>query len=198
MKIKTYDYTELLKTMNEMEMEKNCLLELEKMNAKNRYIELEKKVLESGILEDFKGLYKVQRELWSSGLSYTRFKNKYLDKVYNSSLHFIEYDCNFIGSHVNVRRGTCSTITLGYYTLVLTRTDGDSLVWSLTDRNGKKYDCFENDVAKHYETKSLILKTLLETYDDYRAYVLERVNEKLNEKAKANLELAMRELPKVV
>lgn len=187
MKIKTYDYTELLKVMNELEMEKNVLLELEKMNLKNRYIELEKKVLESGIFEDFKGLAKVQKELWGYiKLDCTSRESACLNKICSNPIRFIKYQGNYLQIYLTGH---------GNYRLIL---DRDEVAWVNEDSYGDLIrNMFNGDEKKHLETRILLFEALLNSYEDYRTFVMKKVNEELNKKAKENLELAMREIPKM-
>lgn len=179
--MKLYDYTNLLKAIREIDLETDTLKNLKEMSLHNKLLELENRLLNSGILEDWVELNKIYKGI------YDRWEDVYLDSVYNNKKAFMGYKNGIF--QLTMSSGNCHSDYL-----CITPKDSveqNKVVWNITHTTSRHY--FEGfkgyNKEYEYETKILVIETLIATYEDYRSYVLKEVMERMKKKVNHNREL---------
>lgn len=179
--MKLYDYTNLLNVIREVDLETSKLNNLKRTALKNKCLDLEHKLLNSGILEDWCRLSKLGHVDY-----YNRWRNAYLNNVYDDSNEFMEYDRDWkfkimmsSGSHWSdylCLDPRCSV-------------DKGKLVWTIMhSTNTTFFNGFRNE-EHECKTKILVMETLMETYEDYRTHMLNGLEEAMNKKISSNAKL---------
>ena len=148
--MKKYDYSGLLKTIGELKVDKKKALNERLLSYKQQLIELENKVLFSGMLQDWVNLKQICKQsgvcLNLSNSKYDKYKGHgtFADFVL-SSHNFLHYNFGFIFK------------------------DGN-LIWRWDNSNAK----FENEEYE-IKTKMYLLNEFLDTYEKYREIQLQRI-----------------------
>lgn len=179
--MKLYDYTNLLKAIREIDLETDTLKNLKEMSLHNKLLELENKLLNSGILEDWMELNKIYKTF------YSRWQNTYLNNVYESREAFMEYGEGVF--QISMSSGSCHSDDL--YISPKRSVEQNKVVWDIKHTTSRHYfDGFENYRKEYeYETKILVIETLIATYENYRSYVLKKVMENMKDKINHNEKL---------
>lgn len=179
--MKMFDYTNLLNVIKEVDLETAKLNNVKEMALKNKYLNMERKLFNSGILEDWNKLNK----LVTDRIFYSRWKNKKLNSIYEDSNKFIEYMDNVIA----ITMSSDSSWTDYLYIKINASIKNGKIIWGVfhttTDTHFEK---FENE-EEEYKTKIIVIETLIDTYEDYRDFVLEEVTEKINKNLDNNKKL---------
>lgn len=176
--MKLYDYSSLLKVVNEIDLETSKLKNTKEMALKNKYLELERQLLDSGLLEDWCRLSKLGYIDY-----YNRWRNKKLDNIYNKSDEFIEYDRDW-----RIKIMMSSGSHWSDYLCIDPRSSVNQgkLIWCVMHTTN--YHGFErfNNVEKEYKTKILMIETLMETYEEYRDFMLQGLAKSIGAKLDNN------------
>ena len=179
--MKLYDYTALLNVIKEVDLSTSKLQNLKEVALKNKYLELEHKLLSSGILEDWCRLNQLGYKDY-----YNRWKSTRLNEIYENSNNFFEYDRH---GEFNILMSSGSH--WGDYLCLNPQRciNQGRIVWSI--HHTTSYHSFEgfNDCEREYKTKIAMIEALMETYEDYRDYMLQKISEQLNKKVSNNANL---------
>lgn len=176
--MKLFDYTGLLNVIKEVNLETDKLNNFKEMALKNRYLDLESELFNSGILEDWIRLNRVV----TTRIFMNRWNSEHLNNVYNDSKKFIEYADNMIriimssGSHWSD------------YLCINTKEsiENGRVIWCVTHNTGTHlFERFRSE-EEEYKTKILLVETLMRTYEVYRDFALEKITEELNKKIAKN------------
>lgn len=176
--MKLYDYTNLLKVVNEIDLETSKLNNMKEMTLKNKYLELERKLLDSGLLEDWCGLSKLGYTDY-----YNRWRSERLNNIYTDSKEFIEYDRDW-----RIKIMMSSGSHWSDYLCIYPRSSVNQgkLVWCITHTTHTQlFKQFKN-VEQEYKTKILMIEALMETYEEYRDFMLARLAENIGKKLDNN------------
>lgn len=180
MKFKLYDYTNLLNVVKEVDLENEKLKNVKEMGLKNKCIELEYKLLNSGILEDWAQLNK----LGTNFMRYDRFDNSYLNSAYNNNYinlrnkAFMYYDNGIFG--ITMSSGSYWHDSL--YIAPRRSSESGKVVWDISHSTSHiSFDGFKDNEFE-CKIKILMIETLIATYEDYRNYALEKFAEKMGRK----------------
>lgn len=175
--MKLYDYTNLLNVINEVNLENKKLKNLKEMTLKNKYYELEQKLFNSGILEDWKRL----NRLVADRIFYSKWDNSYLDSIYKNTDKFFEYRDNMFTILVSSGSSWSDYLCISPEHSLENR----KLDWKITSTTKRWFSGFRNN-EEEYKVKILMIETLINTYEDYRDYVLKSIVKRINEKIDNN------------
>ena len=148
--MKKYDYSGLLKAIGELKTDKKKALNERLLSYKQQLIELENKVLFSGMLQDWVNLKQICKQ---SGVGLNLSNSKY-DK-YKGHGTFADF--------------TLSSHNFLHYNFGFIFKDGN-LIWRWANSNAK----FENEEYE-IKTKMYLLNEFLDTYEEYREIQLQRI-----------------------
>jgi hypothetical protein len=176
--MKMFDYTALLNVIKEVDLEAAKLNNVKEMALKNRYLDMERKLFNSGILEDWNELNKVV----TTRIFYNRFKSEKIDAIYKNYDKFFEYRDNVItilmssGSHWSdyLYINTNDSVRNG------------KIVWSVFHTtNTHFFEKFRSE-EEEYKLKILMIETLIDTYEEYREFALQKIAEEVSKKIAKN------------
>ena len=180
--MKLFDYSELIRVINNVEFREEREKTQEIMNIKEQYINLKKEIINSGILDDWYRL----KQLCSKAnirLSVSHQGSESMGRIIGHSEDFKycqEYKdnglfckCMSSGSHWSDYFG------FDYET-------GKDMFWKIYHTtNSRLFLGFgAEDVKKEYETKITLLKTFRDTYEDYRDFQLKKIEDKFQSRIK--------------
>lgn len=148
--MKKYDYSGLLKSIGDMRTDREKAVNERLFSRKQQLLDLENKVVSSGMLEDWVGLKDVCRKakvcLNPAENNYDNYKGNGVFGVYTiSSYNYLSQDFGFILK------------------------DGN-LVWKWENDKGR----FESE-EQEINIKIKVLNSFLDTYEEYRDFQLQRV-----------------------
>ena len=180
--MKLFDYSELIKVIENVELREQKEKDMALTNLKERYKELEKTLINSGIFDDWNRL----KELCSKAnirLCVSHQGSCSIGCVINHKEDFkycqeyrdegIFSKCMDSGSHWS-----------DYYGFVYTTEK--ELVWKITHTTNTH--CFEGfaveKIEEKYQTRIQLLETFKNTYEDYRKFQLKKIEEKFKSRIK--------------
>jgi hypothetical protein len=177
-----FDYSELMRVIDNVEIREQQEKDMALTNLKERYKELEKTLINSGIFDDWNRL----KELCSKAnirLCVSHQGSCSIGRVINHEEDFkycqeyrdegIFSKCMDSGSHWS-----------DYYGFIYTAEK--ELVWKITHTtNTHWFEGFAVEkIEEKYQTRISLLETFLNTYEDYRNFQLKRIHENLETRIK--------------
>lgn len=178
--MKLYDYTSLLKIVDEIDLEKTKLLNIQEMQLKNKCADLEFKLLNSGILEDWVQLLDLAKKCdCGGGLSY--WDNKYLNDNYEKYGKRISYEGR---GDISRTADWCGDVHYGL--LVRKSVNSGKIEWgTIYNYSLGTWKGFDSP-KREFETKIMIIEALFNTYEEYRNYNLTKLIPIIERKASEN------------
>ena len=179
--MKLFDYSELIRVIENVEIREEHERVMELLNLKNRYEELELSMIASGILDDWNRLKqlckKANRRLCVSHQS-------------DSSIGYVLGVGDFRYGSVYQDDGTiskCVSSGVGYsdyYGFVYECDKG--VIWKTTHTTSSHhFDGFNENMSKSkYLTRIELLETFRDTYENYRKFQLLKIEEKFEQRVK--------------
>ena len=180
--MKLFDYSELIKVIENVKFREQKEKDMALTNLKERYKELEKTLINSGIFDDWNRL----KELCSKAnirLCVSHQGSRSIGRVINHKEDFkycqeyrdegIFSKCMDSGSHWS-----------DYYGFIYTAEK--ELVWKITHTtNTHGFDGFAVEkIEEKYQTRISLLETFKNTYEDYRDFQLKKIEEKFKSRIK--------------
>lgn len=180
--MKLFDYTGLLNVIKEVNLETAKLNNVKEMALKNKYLDMERKLFDSGILEDWVRLNKVVTDR----IFFSRWNSECLNNIYRNSEKFVEYRDNVF----SVIMSSGSSWTDYFYINPNSSVKNGKVIWCIENSSNRFhiFDRFKNE-EEEYRIKIFMIETLMATYENYRDFVLEKVAEKLNKNIANNSKL---------
>lgn len=180
--MKLYDYSELIRVIDNIEIREEREKTMDLINLKERYKELERTIIKSGILDDWNRL----KQLCSKAdvrLCVSHQGSQSIGRIIGHKEDFkycqeyrdegIFSTCMSSGSHWS-----------DYYGFIYTAEK--ELVWKITHTT--KTHWFEGfaveKIEEKYQTRIYLLETFKNTYEDYRNFQLKKIEEKFNSRIK--------------
>lgn len=180
--MKLFDYSELIRVIDNVELREKKEEAMALTNLKEKYKELEKTLIKSGILDDWNRL----KQLCSKAdvrLCVSHQGNQSIGRIIGHEEDFkycqeyrdegIFSTCMSSGSHWS-----------DYYGFIYTAEK--ELVWKITHTT--KTHWFEGfaveKIEEKYQTRIYLLETFKNTYEDYRNFQLKKIEEKFNSRIK--------------
>lgn len=176
--MKLFDYTGLLNVIKEVNLETDKLNNFKDMALKNRYLDLESELFDSGILEDWLRLNKVI----TTRIFMNRWNSEHLNKVYRDTEKFIEYADNII--HVTMSSGSHWSDYLCINPKA--SVENGRIIWCVTHSTDTHFFERFRSEEEEYKTKILLIEALMRTYEAYREFALQKIAEELNKKIEKN------------
>ena len=185
--MKFFDYSELIRVIDNVEIREANEKELALMNLRDKCINLEKEMINSGIFDDW---YRLKELCYKAGIRLCvacqgdssmgviighpdgySYCIEYQDgpPMYNNS-NGMYATCVDSGSYYSNYFGFNYTPNIGF-------------VWRVFRSNSNDFTIFKNK-EEEYTTKIKLLKSFKATYEDYRDYQLGRIEKKFKNRIK--------------
>ena len=179
--MKMFDYSELIRVIDNVEIREEKERVMGVLNLKERYNELERSMIESGILDDWNRLKRLCAKA-NVRLCVSHLSNHSIGCVLGVGdfSYCNEYDDNgMIRKHMSSGSHWCDDYGFTY--------DADKgIVWKIShDTNTHWFDGFTVTQDKEkYETRIYLLERFRDTYGHYRAFQLMKIEEKFGSRIK--------------
>lgn len=187
--MKLFDYSELIRVIDNVEIREEREKAMALVDLKERYRELKRTIIESGILDDWNRL----KQLCSKAdvrLCVSHQGDSSMGCVIGHPDGFKYCSgykdgepiyCNPKGIFGEcVGSGSCGTDTFGF----LYNTDR-GIVWHLHHTTSQHYFEWFKTEEDEYNTKIRLLETFRDTYEDYRNFQLKQIEKKFQARIKA-------------
>ena len=179
--MKLFDYSELIRVINNVEVREKNEKHVALMNLKDKYISLRDEMIESGIFDDW---YRLKELCHKAGVrlcvSHQGDSSMGIVLGYNDYTYCKEYNDNGSFS-VSMSSGSSWNDYLGFK-----YNPERGLQWFIFHAtNYHSFNGFGRDEeGNEYQTKIDLLLAFKETYEEYRDYQLKKVEEKFSNRIK--------------
>jgi hypothetical protein len=181
-----YDYSNLLTVIDELDVEKAKLINKKEMNEKNRLIDLENELNNSGMLEDWKGLIEAMKK---AGVRGCPCPNRLPGMAQFGDNYRFVYRVN----------GGSSGYREDYFALTIedkhikTSKKFGYCKWSTGYGSERQIDIFaeygQNPEMHKVRVKTTLIKEFMENYPKYREFKLKEIYEAIGKRAEKVQEL---------
>lgn len=165
--MKVYDYSNLLTVINNLDMEKAILINKQEMNKKNELIKLERQLLESKMLEDWKGLNEALRKAKVRGCPYPKRIGIHAEFSDNYTFDYRVYSCSYDSV---------------YYCLSEKNTTDEIIYCERFITGSARHRMITSETEK-VRVKTILIKEFMQYYPEYREIKLKELYEKIGIKA---------------
>ena len=185
-----YDYSLLLKTIKTINTN-NMSLEADRVdNLRTKLAILEKKLINSGILEDWYALSNVIKESGANGYARVNYAKYNAPKMHIEKMkdNYIQFDSKARFQMVMSSGSSWSN----YFGIDITKCHNKgTLVWDKWDGTINCYHgwSYFRDELSEYSTKIAIIEKIFEVYDEYRQHVLSVITEAIEDKLNKGLNI---------
>ena len=186
--MKLFDYSELIRVIDNVEIREEKEKAMALIDLKEKYRELKRTIIESGILDDWNRLKQLCLKAdvrlcvshqGDSSMGYVighpdgfKYCSGYSDgnNMYNNTNGMY---CECVGS------GSCGTDMFGFLY------DADKgITWRLCHSTSTHYFEWFKTEEEEYNTKIRLLETFRDTYEDYRDFQLKKIEKKFETRIK--------------
>ena len=178
--MKMFDYSELIRVIGNVEMREEREKMMEVQSLKEKYEELERSLVMSGIFDDWNRLKqlcdKAKVRLCVSHIG---------DGSIGCVLGVGDFAyCNIYDDQGRIKKLMSSGSTWSdYYGFIYDL--GSGIVWKTWNTSSFHiFDGFANNERRKYETKIEMLETFRDTYEHYRMFQLQKIEDKFGSRVK--------------
>ena len=179
--MKMYDYSELIRVIDNVEIREEKEKAMELLSLKDRYNRLERNLVESGILDDWNRLKRLCAKA-DVRLCVAQLGDDSIGKVLGIGDC---YYCNIYKDNGIIAKCMSSGGYWGDFYGFTYETD-KGIVWKIYHHtNTHLFNGFDvDDDKRKYETKIYLLETFKNTYEIYRDYQLQKIEEEFSNRIK--------------